>query len=113
MKIEYISEFIALAELNNYTLAAQKLFITQPALSRHMTALEESIGAKLIQRSTHDVKLTENGHKAHEAFKEIINIYDSLARDIYNSNNEDFTDFVVDYVRVYQSPEIDALVAGR
>ena len=87
MKIEYIREFIVLAELNNYTLASQKLYIAQSALSRHMSTLEENIGAKLIQRTTHDVKLTENGQKAYEVFKKITNKYDSLCEELKDTNN--------------------------
>lgn len=58
-QLEY---FITLAEIQNYTKAASVLNITQPALSRAINNLEESIGISLFEKSGRGVKLNFYGH---------------------------------------------------
>ena len=56
MKIDYLNEFIVLAKAQSFTVAAEKLYLTQPALSRHIAAMETELNATLIKRTTHSVK---------------------------------------------------------
>jgi len=53
--------FLALAELRNFTRAAKKLYVTQPAFSRKIAELENRVGCQLFQRHTHPIELTEAG----------------------------------------------------
>ena len=53
--------FAVLGEELNYRRAAQKLFITQPALSTAIKQLEHQVGVILFTRSTREVALTELG----------------------------------------------------
>jgi DNA-binding transcriptional LysR family regulator len=71
-------EFIALAENLNYSHTAEKLFITQPALSRHITAIENHIGIQLIKRTTHSVELTPMGTIVVNEFKKIVKQYENI-----------------------------------
>lgn len=57
-----------LAETLNYTKAAESLFLTPPALSRHIAALEGHLGVKLLNRTTRSVALTEAGRATYRAF---------------------------------------------
>lgn len=50
MNIESCREFIELAQCLNFTEAAGNLNITQPALSKHMLALEKEFGIELLDR---------------------------------------------------------------
>ena len=50
--IEYICEFVVLAETCNYMEAADRLFVSQSALSRHIKAIEEELKVQLVDRST-------------------------------------------------------------
>src|SRR5690349_6079022 len=50
MDIEELRCFSTLAETRNMTAAAQRLFISQPALSRRIKALEEELGIALFDR---------------------------------------------------------------
>ncbi|MGN0774181.1 MAG: LysR family transcriptional regulator [Candidatus Ventricola sp.] len=61
MDIEYICEFVILSETCNYMEAADQLFISQSALSRHIKTLEESLGVQLLDRSTRKVSLSRFG----------------------------------------------------
>lgn len=61
MDISYVCEFVTLAETCNYMEAADQLFISQSALSRHIKTLEEDLGIQLFDRSTRKVSLTKLG----------------------------------------------------
>ena len=63
MNFEFIDlkAFIAVAELGSFNRAAKALNLSQPALSRRIQKLEESLGATLLERSTRHVALTMVG----------------------------------------------------
>lgn len=62
MELNYITEFVTLAETRNYLHAADQLFIAQSALSRHIKTLESELGIQLFNRTTRSVELTEYGN---------------------------------------------------
>lgn len=53
--------FLAVAEERNFTRAAERLHIAQPALSRQVRLLEQELGVELLHRTTHEFELTEAG----------------------------------------------------
>ncbi|WP_205738566.1 LysR family transcriptional regulator [Billgrantia endophytica] len=59
--LRHLRAFLAVAEALHFKRAAETLCITQPALSRLIKGLEESIEAKLFSRTTRQVELTEAG----------------------------------------------------
>ncbi|WP_202798274.1 LysR family transcriptional regulator [Oceanimonas sp. GK1] len=59
--LRHIKAFMAVAESLHFKKAADSLFITQPALSRLIKGLEESVGVELLARTTRQVALTEAG----------------------------------------------------
>lgn len=61
MDLNYIREFVVLANTCNYMEAAEQLFISQSALSRHIKNLEEKLGVSLFDRSTRSVTLNAFG----------------------------------------------------
>lgn len=78
VKIDYFREFVVLAEYLNFSAAAEHLFITQPVLSRHMAALEEDLGVRLLDRNTQEVRLTPAGKLFHKRILKILLDYDDL-----------------------------------
>jgi DNA-binding transcriptional LysR family regulator len=60
--IANLSAFIAVAEARSFSSAAEKLFLTQPAVSKRIAALEQQLNARLFDRIGREVSLTESGH---------------------------------------------------
>ena len=78
MRIDYIREFITLAGELNYTRTADRLFIAQSVLSRHIKRMEEELGAELFERSTHGVRLTDAGRIAFAELGGVVDRYDAF-----------------------------------
>ncbi len=70
MTLQELNCFLAVAETNSYTLAAQRMYISQPVVSRHISLLEQELQVSLIDRSNRrSVKLSEAGWIFYEALK--------------------------------------------
>lgn len=61
MDVRSLRYFVEVARQKSFTVAAQKLFITQPTLSRQIAELEEELGQRLFSRTTRKLELTEKG----------------------------------------------------
>lgn len=61
MDTNYIREFVMLADCLNFSEAAERLFISQSSLSKHIRALERELGASLFDRTTRSIRLSAAG----------------------------------------------------
>lgn len=72
MDIRQIETFVEVVRLESFSKAAEKLFITQPTVSNHITALEKEIGSELIDRSGRLFRITPTGQILYEHAEKII-----------------------------------------
>ena len=61
MDTGYIKEFVTLAECLNFSEAAERLFIAQSSLSKHIKAMERELGVELFVRTTRSIRLSGAG----------------------------------------------------
>jgi DNA-binding transcriptional LysR family regulator len=62
MDTKTLEAFWAVAESGSFSLAADRLYLTQPAVSKRVAALEEELATKLFERLGRRILLTEAGH---------------------------------------------------
>jgi DNA-binding transcriptional LysR family regulator len=72
LDMDWLEDFLALAESGNFSRAAQTRNIAQPALSRHIKSLEEWVGVDLFDRGSHPVTLTEAGKRFQPAIEDTL-----------------------------------------
>ena len=61
MELRQLRYFVAVAEAGNISRAAKRIFLTQPALSRQIKALEDEMGQRLLDRQAHSIQITPAG----------------------------------------------------
>ncbi len=80
MHIETLKVFCDLVDLESFSLAAERNFITQSAVSQQIRALEDKFKRRLLERirGRRDVKLTPAGEVFYRESKLVLNAYDQL-----------------------------------
>lgn len=71
-RIELLITFVRIVESGSLSAAAARLETTQPTVSRRLQQLERSLGLRLIQRTTHALKLTDDGARCFEHAKALL-----------------------------------------
>lgn len=112
MELRVLQYFLAVAQEQSISAAAQSLHLTQPTLSRQLKELEETLGKQLMIRGGRTITLTEEGlhlrKRAQEILdlvgrteKEIMQSQETVSGDIYIGTGE--TDGVRQIARVARS----------
>jgi DNA-binding transcriptional LysR family regulator len=84
-RIELMQTFVRIVEAGSLSAAALQMGATQPTVSRRLQALERSLGLRLLQRSTHAMKLTEEGERCFARAKELLGNWDEFEADLRGS----------------------------
>lgn len=79
MEIRVLRYFLTIAREGSITSAAEQLHITQPTLSRQIKDLEDELGQKLFHRSSHSMKLTQEGFIFRKRAEEIVAMVDKTS----------------------------------
>jgi len=72
MTITQLQYILAVAEHRNFTLAAQKCFVTQPTLSMQVQKLEDELGIPIFDRSKKPIVVTDIGEKIVDQARKVV-----------------------------------------
>ena len=79
-----IKVFLAVVECGNFTAAANKLGITQPAVSQHIRSLEGEFKIKIFERVSNKLHITHEGETVLKYAKRILALVSNLRRELNN-----------------------------
>ncbi len=88
MDTEALRSFITIAEIGSFSLAAEQLYVTQPAISKRIATLENELGNKLFDRIGRNISLTESGAKLLPRAQRIIREIEDSKREIRDLSGE-------------------------
>ena len=98
MNLDYLKEFVVLAETCQFSEAAEQLNMTQSSLSKHIKSLEEELQAPLFVRSTRKAELSTHGRNLVPYARQIVMIYDEYTNiyrpGVYNKTRKFFIGMV-------------------
>ena len=83
-----MATFVRIVEAGSLSAAATLLGTTQPTVSRRLQALERSLGLPLLQRSTHTMKLTEDGERCFERAKTLLANLEAFESDMRGDRDQ-------------------------
>jgi DNA-binding transcriptional LysR family regulator len=108
--------FLTVAEARNFTRAAERLHVAQPALSRQLRLLEEDLGVELMHRTTHTFELTDAGRHLLEHGRSLLDQAEALDRALRAFGAGDSGRVVVGYgtsAGYETAPRLLAAIAGE
>jgi epsilon-lactone hydrolase len=88
IELRHLRAFLAVAEELNFGRAAERLYITQPALSRQIRMLEQLLGCTLLTRSTHRVELTLAGEALLDRVRPVLRQVDAAVSAVQSVGGE-------------------------
>ena len=86
MELRVLQYFLAVAQEQSISAAAQSLHLTQPTLSRQLRELEEELGKQLMIRGSRKITLTEEGMLLRKRAEEILDLVSRTEREVTQSD---------------------------
>ncbi|HHY6927154.1 LysR family transcriptional regulator [Burkholderia ambifaria] len=87
-RFELMETFVRIVEAGSLSAAAAQLHTTQPTISRRLQALERSLGMRLLQRTTHAMRLTVDGERCFTRAKELLTNWAAFEADLRGAQEE-------------------------
>ena len=88
MDIQALTAFIAVAEHKSFSLAADQLYLTQPAISKRIKGLEDQLNSPLFDRHNRSLSLTDTGLSLLPKAKEILQLVNDTQLSMRNMNQK-------------------------
>ena len=88
LELRLLRYFTAVANEGSFTRAAQRICISQPALSRQIHDLEKACGTRLLIRAPHSMRLTEDGLLLRRRAEEILALADRAEQELLQKSDE-------------------------
>lgn len=87
-RIELMQTFVRIVEAGSLSAAAAQMGTTQPTVSRRLQILERSLGLRLLQRTTHNMRLTLDGERCYERAKELLTSWAAFESELRGASDE-------------------------
>lgn len=110
MELRVLRYFLAVADAGNLTRAAERLHMTQPSLSRQLSALERELGCKLLIRGKRGVSLTPEGRSFARRAQDLVGLADRLENDFSSKGSEVGGSLTIGSVEAYSADAMPHLV---
>lgn len=82
MTLDQVRAFVAVAEELHFVRAAERLLVSQPALSQQVRAMERELGVTLLERDHRRVRLTAAGEVFLDQARRMLTLHENLRRDV-------------------------------
>ena len=89
MDLRILRYFLAVADEGNITRAAERLHVSQPALSTQLAALENELGHRLFERSARGIALTEKGLALKQRAVDLVDLAERVESEIKASDTDE------------------------
>lgn len=87
-RLPLMETFVRIVEAGSLSAAATQMGATQPTVSRRLQALEQSLGVRLLQRSTHAMRLTDDGERCYERAKQLLADWAAFEADLRGARDQ-------------------------
>lgn len=91
MDTRQLAAFCAVVDRQSFSQAAERLGVTQPAVSLQVRALEERLGQQLLDRSGRRVAPTEAGRRLYRSAQRMLQLEEQLLEDVSGANGDALT----------------------
>jgi len=110
MELRHLRYFLAIAEELSFIKASEKLFISQPPLSRQIKELEDELGARLFNRNNKRVELTEAGKYFEKEARQLLQDLERITLRTKKIGNNISGEFRIAYISSTFSGDIAELI---
>lgn len=127
--LDEIAAFLSVVEAGGFSAAGERLAVPKSTVSRRVSRLEEKLGARLLQRTTRRVRLTDLGRAYHDRVARAVATMDEAAQSIrdlqdvprghlritapVDLGDEVLPALLVDFLRLYPEITVDLELTGR
>ena len=88
LRLDDLTVFVRTADRGSLSAAAVQLGSTQPTISRRLQWLEKLLGLRLLQRSTHAMKLTADGERCYAHAKALLESWAAVEADLRGAKDQ-------------------------
>lgn len=88
MDIRQLEAFVYTVKYQSFSLAAQKLYLSQPTVSSHICKLEKELGTQLLKRTTKTFSITPAGQTLYNYAAEILNLQQKAVLELSNERKQ-------------------------
>lgn len=95
MNIDYLKSFITVFDTGSFSKAAEKLYITQPTISNHISKLEDELNSKLLIRNKKKLLLTKQGKMIYKYALNLIQMEENVKNKLIEYNKSVSGDLII------------------